>query len=235
MALNLAHTPALPGGDLPLDRPLWLEMLREINARTSLALVSVLSVLLLSGCASTLYPIASGSHTNLPPRCKDKPRRVVVWGNNPAVVNAAIEWYQQSKCTLIERAQLQAILKEQHIRLTYTPDDDADLLRVGKLSGADEIVFTEATMQSAIASGAYANRYGGSSWSDTVYHMSVAIRVVKVETGEIYASGSARYGAAINNPEAGLRYLTRAALGRALCRIEEGFSWSDISGCTKGE
>ena len=210
-------------------------MLRRINTRTSLALVSVLSVLFLAGCAHTLYPIASGSHANLPPKCKEKPRRVIVWGNNPSVVNTAIEFYQQSKCVVIERAQLQTILKEQQMRLTFTPDDEGDLLRVGRLVGADEIVFTEASTNSAISSRAFVNQYGGRGRTDTVYHLSVAIRAVKVETGEIYASGSARYEAAVNNPESGLVHLTMSALSRAYCKIEEGYSWSDKSGCTKNK
>jgi len=149
------------------------------------------------------------------------------------VVNAAIEWYQQSKCIVIERAQLQAIIKEQQIRLTYTADDDADVLRVGKMVGADEIVFTEASSQSAISSSFSVNNYGGGGQTDTVYHMSVAIRMVKIETGEIYASGSARTGVAINNPEATLLYLTGSALGRAYCRTEEGYQWLDERGCFK--
>jgi hypothetical protein len=209
-------------------------MVKQASRIRKLTLVSFV-VVLLAGCAHPLYPITSGSHSNLPPKCKDKPRRVAVWGNNPVVVNAAIEWYQQRKCIVIERAQLQAILKEQQIRLTYTTDDDADLLRVGKLLGADEIVFTEDSTKSAISSRAFVNQYGGGGRTDTVYHLSVAIRAVKIETGEVYASGSARYGAAINNPDEGLMYLTKASIARAYCRIEEGYNWTDESGCTKKE
>lgn len=200
----------------------------------TLSLVLCLNLTLVTGCASTLYPITSGSHAKLN-RCTENPKRVAVWGNHPAMVNTIIEHYQRSKCPVIERARLQMILNEQQVRLTHSSEDEADLLRIGKLAGADYMVFAEATIKSAISSGSYVTAYGGASRTDTVYHASVAIRSVDVETGEIRWSGSAHYGSAINNPEGGIVYLTRAALSRAVCRLEEGYQWSDSSGCTKKE
>jgi len=151
------------------------------------------------------------------------------------MVNAIIEMFQMKKCTVIERARLQVVLNEQQIRLTHTSDDEADLLRIGKLVGADQMVFAEVVTKSAISSGAFVHAYGGASRSETVYHLSVAVRSVDVETGEIRWSGSAHYGVAINNPEAGIVYLTNAAVTRATCPFEEGYEWSDRSGCRKKE
>ncbi|MCP9470286.1 MAG: CsgG/HfaB family protein [Nitrospira sp.] len=192
-----------------------------------------LSVIQIVGCASTgVYPISTGSHTKLND-CTKSPKRVVVWGNHPGMVNTIIEIFQRAKCPVVERARLQMILKEQEIRLTHTPEDEADLLRIGKLAGADHMIFAEAVTTSVISSGTFVNAYGGASRTDTAYHVSVSIRSVDVETGEIQWSGSAHYDAAISNPEGGIVYLTRSAVARATCPLEEGHQWSDSSGCSK--
>ncbi len=77
-------------------------------------------------------------------------------------------WLQKRGLTLVERARLQQVFQEQGIRLTYTPDREADLLRVGQLVGAQQVVFTEHTG-----------------------YNSVSIRGVHVETAEVLWSGSA--------------------------------------------
>lgn len=138
----------------------------------------------------------------------------------------------------MERSRLDQVFSEQAIRLTHTPDDDAQILRVGKLLGADRIIFAEHTISSNIVSSAYISKYGGQSRSETVYHVSVAVRSVNVETGEVRWSGSAQYPRPINNPESGLSFLTQSAIARALCPIEEGWTWTETSildqgGCRK--
>jgi len=143
------------------------------------------------------------------------------------MVNELIKIFQIRKCTVIERARLQMILSEQQVRLTHSSEDEADLLRIGKLAGVDYMVFAESKVQSAISSGAFVNMYGGASHTNTFYHVSVSVRSVDVETGEVRWAGSAHYGGAINNPEAGIVKLTLPALARATCRIEEGYEWSD--------
>ncbi len=77
-------------------------------------------------------------------------------------------WLQKRGLILVERARLQQVFQEQGIRLTYTPEHEADLLRVGQLVGAQQVVFTEHTG-----------------------YNSVSIRGVHVQTGEVTWSGSA--------------------------------------------
>ena len=77
-------------------------------------------------------------------------------------------WLQKRGLILVERARLQQVFQEQGIRLTYTPEHEADLLRVGQLVGAQQVVFTEHTG-----------------------YNSVSIRGVHVQTGEVIWSGSA--------------------------------------------
>jgi hypothetical protein len=114
------------------------------------------------------------------------------------------------------------------------------MLRVGKLVGAERIVFAEVTITPAVSSRAYVNQYGGRAQTDTIYHLSVAVRMVNVETGEIRWSGSASYPQPVNNPEVGVVYLTQSAIARAVCRVEDGYKWQERSiwtqgGCSKKE
>ena len=61
--------------------------------------------------------------------------------NHATAGNQVITLAQQTGLTVVERARLQQIFQEQQIRLTHTADDDADILRVGKLVGADRVIF----------------------------------------------------------------------------------------------
>ena len=214
-------------------------------ANLAKVVLMVLLVVSTTTCARTLHPITSGFHAPITDQMvrdyeSGKRFKFVVWGNHPPMVNAIIGWTQQPGHTVVERARLQEIFNEQKIQLTHTPDDDADILKVGKLLGADIVVFAEASISSAVESGAYVGPYGGASRSQTVYHVSVAVRAVKAETGEVRWSGTAHYGAAINNPESGIVYLTQAAMARAICPTERDFEWVEPggwgeSGCRKDE
>jgi hypothetical protein len=167
-----------------------------------------------------------------------KKYQFVVWGNHPTTVNAIIGWVLQRGHTVVERARLQEVFNEQKIRLTHTPDDDADILHVGKLLGAERIIFAEVTMKSDVVSQTYVGPYGGGGWSETVYHLSVAVRGVNVETGEVTWTGAAHYPEPVTNPDQGVFVLATAAMGRALCRVEADYEWKEMSafdesGCIK--
>jgi hypothetical protein len=118
---------------------------------------------------------------------------------------------------IVERSRLQQVFDEQKTRLTYSTDDDAQILKVGKILGASSIVFVETETSSSQVSGAFVNQYGGGSRSETVTNASVSVRGVDVERGEVMWTGAAHYPQAINNPEAGIVYLTQYAVGRGLC------------------
>ena len=49
--------------------------------------------------------------------------------------------------TVVERAALANIFAEQRIRLTYASENDNDTLQIGKLIGADQIVFANHTVR----------------------------------------------------------------------------------------
>jgi len=177
----------------------------------------------LVGCGRTIYPITAGFHNQIP----EKDTRIVVWGNHESAVGAAVTWLQRKQMRLIERARILEVFKEQKMQLTHSSEDEGNILRVGRLLGADWIVFVDTTMRSnertAIA-GTIAK-----SWIE--YHLSVAVRGVNVETSEILWSGSAHYPEGAGNPEAGIVYLTNSALEHAWC--PEG-KWINRSTWTDG-
>jgi len=156
--------------------------------------------------AGTPVVTASGS---LPDR--GVRQRVVVLGNHPGMVSTVIEDFQIQGQTVVERSQLEALLREQQVRLTYSPDSDADVLRVGKLIGADALVIAEATST------------------------TVTMRGVAVETGEIQWTSTASFPGAIRTAESGLVVLTKAALARARCPLSVGAPWSNRLGCVVDE
>lgn len=206
-------------------------MRRSLHTLLTLLVTSILCLSFLFGCAKhTVYPITTGSHAPINLAEAGKKGRFVIWASHPAVATTLMSLLQQSGQTVVERSRLDQIFHEQAIRLTHTSDDDAQILRVGKLVGADRIIFAEHTITSSIASRASFTQYGGHSSSDTVYHVGVAIRSVNVESGEVRWSGTAQYPSPINNPEVGLSYLAKSALLRATCPIELGWTWTEASG-----
>ena len=76
-------------------------------------------------------------------------------------------WLQNRGFRLVERSHLKQIFREQKIRLTHTSEDEADLLHVGRLIGAEQVVFV--------------------MWAGD----SVSVRGVDVQSGEVSWSGTA--------------------------------------------
>ena len=114
-------------------------------------------IVLLTACARNLYPVSTGSHAPIDQSTKDKKFRHVIWSNHPAVSNSIAAMIQQRGHTIVERARIMEVFNEQKVRLTNSADDDADVLRVGRLIGADRVVFAEATVRPE----AYSRTYVG--------------------------------------------------------------------------
>jgi hypothetical protein len=106
---------------------------KGVEMKRTIATLSVCLVLLFgAACAHGVYPVSTGSHAVPGPDAKPA-KSVVVWSNDARVGNTIISILQEFNVVVVERAYLQQVLKEQQIRLTHTSDDDADILRVGKL------------------------------------------------------------------------------------------------------
>lgn len=125
-------------------------------------------------------------------------------------------WLQQKGLAIVERARLEQILQEQAIRLTHSPEDQAQLLRMGQLAGANLVVFMEVS-GSRGTHGEYLGMYGGMACFETVYQVRVSVRAANLETAEVVWAGSAHFEKSISKLEEGITNLTRIALERAWC------------------
>ena len=151
------------------------------------------------------------NHNSLPKRNS----RLVVWGEQPSITGAATTWLQKRGLTIVERARLKQVLDEQMIRLTHTADDEANLLKAGKLLGAEIVVFMESAQTAGLASSFNVNQYGGGGSSTTTHSAAVFVRAVNIESGEVVWSGNARYGEPIVGVNEALVKLTCQALATA--------------------
>ncbi len=204
-----------------------------------LAVAILLSTPMLIGCAKTVYPVTTGYHVPITEEMLSKKYRVVVWGNHPAMANTIIGLVQQEGHSVVERARLQEVFNEQEIRLTHSPDDHADILRVGRLLGADRVIFAEVMERTHVGLGggrklnfgerlALSNPdHAALAQAITAYQVSVSVRGVDVETGEIEWSGTAHYPEPVGNPEQAVIMLVRVAMARALCLVGTGYEWRE--------
>lgn len=191
-----------------------LTVVPKTKSHTQILIMALLlSFGVLSGCAYLpQYPITDGFHHTLP----QTNTRIVIWGNHPAVTGTATTWLQKRGLRVVERARLLQIFEEQHIRLTHTPDDEAPILRVGKILGAGLVVFIDGSSTEGISSSYSVGRYGGGGGSQSVYSGAVSVRGVDVETSEVLWTGTARYPQQTGGgPEDTLMKLTCQALATA--------------------
>jgi hypothetical protein len=199
--------------------------------RLATTLTLALTVMFSTGCTN-VYPVSTGSHSMLGPVNPDTPPKAVVWGNHPVVVDTATQTMQDMKVQVVDRSRLKDVLNEHKVRLTNTSDDQADLLKVGRLLGADQIVLADATVHSKEIQKTV-DSYGGNTKTETVYQLSVSVRNLSVETGEVRWSGTATYHTTVTNPDEGLIDLTRHAISHAVCPLENGYTWDEQAGCQK--
>ncbi|MFM8551339.1 MAG: CsgG/HfaB family protein, partial [Nitrospiraceae bacterium] len=113
---------------------------------------------------------------------------------------------------VVERDKLGALLKEQETQLKY--GDDRSQVSVGKLVGAQLVAFVETA--STPGKGYYADGFD----------VSVTVRVVGVETGEVFSVGQARWTQPVASATYGIDQLTTQAVLRAFCPPA---SWDEAS------
>lgn len=113
---------------------------------------------------------------------------------------------------VVERDKLGALLAEQETQLKY--GDDASQVSVGKLVGAQLVAFVKTT-----------NTEGKGYYEDG-FDVSVSIRVVSVETGQVFALSQARWTQPVASPTYGIDQLATQAVTRAFCPADQ---WEDAS------
>lgn len=196
-----------------------------------LASLTALVLLSMPGCAGNIMPISNGSVSDLP----EPSSSAVVWGQHKGSVGETVTLLQQMGVRIVERSRLQQVFDEQNIRLVHSTDDEAQLLRVGKILGAGSIIFVDVEATSSQVARAFVNQYGGGSRTETVTNASVSARGVNIETGEVMWTGTAHYPQPINNPEAGIIYLSRLAVLRGLCPAGAWKGDNEGQGCDYGK
>ncbi len=101
---------------------------------------------------------------------------------------------------MVERAELDEVFKEQIVQLQYA--DDADVLRVGKLVGAQAIVLGE-VQQWERAEG------------DQISRVSLVLRMIDVESGVVLFNGEGHgFDATADDPEGLARVIAHRILAR---------------------
>ncbi len=104
---------------------------------------------------------------------------------------------------VVERDKLPLLLAEQETQLKY--GDDRSQVSVGKLLGAHLVAFVETA--GVAANGYYADGFD----------VSVSVRVVGVETGEVFFLGKARWTQPVASATYGIDRLATQAVMRAFC------------------
>lgn len=159
------------------------------------------------------YPVTTGFHTRRP--LSSQPLRFLVTGNHLLATAEMQQILLQAGNIVVERKEIGAIQQEQSFHLRQATDRDADLLHVGRLSGAERMVFVDATVRPA--------QFGISLIPH--YALAVMVRAVNTETGQISWQGSATYSAPTADLDTGIGSLTRWAVARAVCQEEAGDRW----------
>ncbi|MCH8041452.1 MAG: hypothetical protein IH977_14080 [Nitrospinae bacterium] len=179
------------------------------------AVLLVMVLLPLSGCGIDIfYPTTSGSHARVDRfGLASGPNRFIIWSNNPAAQQYLTSDMLFKGHTVVERARLDQLFEEQRIILSHTPEDAGNILRVGRLVGASHVIFIQVTF----------DKYDKGS------PVSVSVRNVGVESGEIVWSGMAYSTERVASHDEAAQIMTGWAVLRAVCPVEAGYRWIEPS------
>lgn len=172
----------------------------------------LLAFLLLSlvGCGSTyVIPYSSGQQAYGDTFGKGgyyPTDRYVVWANHPDAEAEITRILLQIHHVVVERAQVERVFAEQRFSLLHA--SDADVMRVGQLIGATDIIFADVTIEQP-------------GYLDKGQRPTVRVRGVRIQTGQIRWSGMASFPALIATAGPVIGPLTQLAILRAICRNED--------------
>lgn len=191
--------------------------------------------------------VTSGSRSSVIKGSKP-PYKILVWGNDSIAVGHLTDLFQQLGDAVVSPGRVQALTGEQNIRWTRTSEDAAELLKVAKELQADAIVFADVTGASETRTHVQ-NRPGvimpvGNMYLATaptsqesslqLHHLRVRVQSVSVPDGAMRWNGTATYDQPVSNPDAGIAYLTHAAVTRALCPNDKDYRWVEHAPWTNG-
>lgn len=178
-------------------------------------------LVILASCQSHPTPIITetdGAYVRLP---KDS-TRAVVWGNHTDAVKSLKTWLLKRRITVVDETKLTQIAVEMGVHNALS---SADVLKAAKTTGSNQVVFVDAD----VASSRSFDIFGQSR-----YNVSIYIRALDVDSGEIAWNGKARSPQSFTNLAEGINQLTCHALATAWGLRQPGMT-SASSICLPGE
>lgn len=176
--------------------------------------VSVVLLVILASCQSYNTPTVTetdGSHVRLP----NGSTKAVVWGTHPEAVKSLKTWLLKQRVTLVDGVKMDQLASDIGL---HTPVSNADVLKLAKLAGTNQVIFVDADV-SAWQRSDIVTFFGQ---APVIYNASLFIRALDAETGEIDWNGKALSTQTFTNLTDGIHQLTCQALATAWGLREPG-------------
>ena len=172
---------------------------------SSLQLPGAVLFVILASCQSHNTPLTSttdGSYLRLP----DNSTRALVWGTEPEAIKSLQTWLLKQRIPLIDDVKLNQLANEKGL---HQPVSNPDVLKLAKGLGANQVVFVDADVYKS-------QRDEMLSFGQPVtFKVSIFVRALNAETGEIDWSGKAQSTEPFTNLTEGIHQLTCHALATA--------------------
>jgi hypothetical protein len=188
-----------------IGMPLYIAISRPLLAVSSMVLV-----LLTTACQTySPYPTtqADGTYVKLP----NASIKAVVWGARPESVQSLTTWLMKRGLTLVDDVKVNQMVTDMHIYKPVSTMSNAEIFKMGKAVGAKQIVFVD-TDVSTWRTGDIEAFFGE---TQNLYTVSVFIRALDADSGEIQWSGKAFSMNKFTNLKEGIHQLTCHALATA--------------------
>jgi hypothetical protein len=187
-----------------------IRMLLHIVIDRRLAVCSMVLLLLTTACQTyPPYPAAQadGTYVKLP----NASVKAVVWGTRQESVQSLTTWLMKRGMTLVDDVKVNQMVSDLRIYQPVTTISNADIFKMGKTVGAKQIVFID-TDVSTWRTGEIEAFFGQ---TQNLYSVSVFIRALDADSGEIQWSGKAFSMNKFTNLKEGIHQLTCHALATA--------------------
>ena len=166
-------------------------------------LAGVVLLVIIASCQSYDTPLVTetdGSYLRLP----DSSTKALVWGTDQEAVKSLKTWLLKQRMPLIDDVKLNQLASEMGL---HQPVSNPDVLKLAKTLGAKQVIFVDADV--------YKSRRDDIAVvfsRPPVYKVSLFIRALNAETGEIDWSGKAQSTESFTNLSDGIHQLTCHAL-----------------------
>lgn len=172
---------------------------------SSLQLAGAVLFVMLASCQSHNTPLTSttdGSYLRLP----DNSTRALVWGTEPESLKSLKTWLLKQHIPLIDDVKLNQLANEKGL---HQPVSNPDVLKLAKSLGANQVIFVDADVYKSQRDGML------SLGQSLIFKVSIFVRALNAETGEIDWSGKAQSTEPFTNLTEGIHQLTCHALATA--------------------